>query len=105
VGGVDTWPNGAYYGATKAALIHLTRHLALELEPDVRVNAVAPDLVDTDMTRGIVRAGTPTGSPTSGRRPARPAEVADLVVFLASPRAALVSGETLVAAARIRSHG
>lgn len=49
IGGILALPRRACYGATKAALHHLTRSLARELAPDVRVNAVVPGAVDTEM--------------------------------------------------------
>src|SRR4051812_30147009 len=52
VGGVLTEPGIGYYNATKAAVIHLTRQLAAELAP-VRVNAVAPGIVRTQLARGL----------------------------------------------------
>jgi len=85
------------YGGSKAAVIGMTRSAAKELAPqNVRVNAVAPGFIDTDMTRalpeevfaervasvGLGRAGTPE-------------EVADAIAFLASDRARYITGQVL----------
>jgi hypothetical protein len=53
VGGLTVEPSIGIYNVTKAALIHLTRTLAAELAPTVRVNAIAPGLVKTDMARAL----------------------------------------------------
>src|SRR4051794_29700941 len=53
VGGMSVEPSIAYYNVTKAAVLHLTRQMAAELAPDVRVNAIAPGLVKTDMARAL----------------------------------------------------
>ncbi|MFI6165503.1 SDR family NAD(P)-dependent oxidoreductase [Nocardia sp. NPDC051052] len=60
VGGVLSMPGRAYYGATKAAMNSLTRSLARELAPDVRVNAILPGPVDTPMwtETGLSEAAT-----------------------------------------------
>ena len=92
-------PKLAAYSASKAGLASLTRTLAVEWAPrGVRVNAVAPAYIDTDMTaevrkreklRGWVEARTPMG------RFGRPEEVAWAVVFLASEAASYITGTTL----------
>jgi len=87
----------AVYAASKAALVGLTRSAARELaDGGVRVNAVAPGLIATDMieeldpeTRAERLAGVPLG------RVGRPEEVAEAVLFLASDRAAYVTGQVL----------
>jgi NAD(P)-dependent dehydrogenase (short-subunit alcohol dehydrogenase family) len=82
------------YAASKAALNHATRLLAATLGPDVRVNAVAPGLVDTpwtadwDTVREFVRSQAPL------RRSASPDDVAEVVMGLV--RASYVTGEVVV---------
>ncbi len=85
------------YGVSKAGLIHLTRQLAAELAPGVRVNAVAPAVVTTDFARALyegreeqVAAGYPLG------RLGRPEDVARLAVFLLGPAAGWITGQTIV---------
>ena len=53
IGGLSTEPGIGWYNATKAALMHLTRQLALEMAPGVRVNAVAPGLVRTHLAKAM----------------------------------------------------
>ncbi|MGJ5749265.1 NAD(P)-dependent dehydrogenase (short-subunit alcohol dehydrogenase family) [Streptomyces puniciscabiei] len=74
-------PKGASvpYAASKAALNHVTRLLAAALAPGVRVNAVAPGLVDTPMTKDWTQAHELWHERAPMRRPAQPADVADLV--------------------------
>lgn len=88
----------AHYGASKAGVVALTKQMAVEWAP-VRVNAVAPGVIDTPMLRLM-------DDPVSGqayldervplRRVGRADEVAETIVFLASDRASYVTGSTLV---------
>jgi NAD(P)-dependent dehydrogenase (short-subunit alcohol dehydrogenase family) len=97
IGGVSVEPTIGIYNATKAALIHLTRTLAAELAPGVRVNAVAPGLVKTDMARALWEPGEERiaqGVPL--RRLGEPDDIADAALFLASDLASWVTGHTLV---------
>jgi 3-oxoacyl-[acyl-carrier protein] reductase len=85
------------YSASKAGLIGLTRSLAKEVGGrGVRVNAVAPGYIDTDMTRGLPdQAKQAFLTQVSMNRPGKPEEVAKVVTFLASDMAAYVSGDVL----------
>jgi NAD(P)-dependent dehydrogenase (short-subunit alcohol dehydrogenase family) len=90
-------PGVGAYGTSKAALIHLTRQLAGELAPKVRVNSVSPGLVRTEMARFVwepgereVAAGLPLG------RIGEPEDVARAVVWLASEAAGWITGADLL---------
>jgi NAD(P)-dependent dehydrogenase (short-subunit alcohol dehydrogenase family) len=77
-------PKGASipYAATKAALHHTTRLLALSLAPDIRVNAVAPGLVDTPLTAGWTAAQDVWRERSPMRRAASPEDIAQAVAML-----------------------
>ena len=87
------------YACTKAALIALTRSLALELAPShIRVNCVAPGVIDTDMARvhgkdvlEDLMEQTPLG------RLGTPADIAHAVAFFASEKASFITGQVLTA--------
>jgi NAD(P)-dependent dehydrogenase (short-subunit alcohol dehydrogenase family) len=88
------------YAATKAGLVQLLRVAAAELGPSgVRVNAVAPGVVETPLTRQITANeawyGAYAAKSALGRW-AQPAELAGAVVFLASDAASFVTGSLLV---------
>jgi NAD(P)-dependent dehydrogenase (short-subunit alcohol dehydrogenase family) len=89
-------PGGAAYGATKAALASLTQGWTAEYSPrGVRVNAVAPGPV---YTRPEGRELFDTlGATTAMGRAAEPSEIAEVVTFLASPRASYVTGAIVAA--------
>jgi NAD(P)-dependent dehydrogenase (short-subunit alcohol dehydrogenase family) len=77
-------PKGASipYSATKAALNHMTRLLAVSLAPDIRVNAVAPGLVDTPLTADWTQAQQLWKERSPMRRAASPADIAQAVAML-----------------------
>jgi NAD(P)-dependent dehydrogenase (short-subunit alcohol dehydrogenase family) len=86
----------AAYGATKGALASMTRSWAAEFSPaGVRVNAIAPGPV---LTIGAASDRTAAlGASTLLSRPAQPSEIAEVIVFLASPRASYVTGAVFAA--------
>ena len=84
----------ANYAAAKAGLIGLTKAVARELAAKgVTCNAVAPGLIDTDMTKGIATAEQPPVAAIPLGRVGKPEEVADAVAFLAA--AGYITGEVL----------
>ncbi len=97
VGGLSIETSIGIYNTTKAALIHLTKTLAAELGPAVRVNAVAPGLVKTDFARALWERGEEAiARRLPLRRLGTPDDVASAVLFLASDAASWITGHTLV---------
>lgn len=98
-------PAMASYGASKAAISHFTRSAALETNRaglDIRINAVLPGFTDTAMAQAVhdqfdekLGGKDKTLAVFSSGRAARPEEIADLVLFLASERASFVSGSII----------
>lgn len=97
IGGLSVETSLGHYNVTKAALMHLTRSLAKELAPGVRVNAIAPGLVKTDMARALweqhedaVAAMVPLA------RLGEPVDIANAALFLASEASSWMTGTTMV---------
>jgi len=100
VAGIVGTPLQVAYGATKAALLSMTKTLAIELGTDrIRVNAIAPGLVETRLASALLDDDDARGeilARTAERRHAQPGEIAGAAVFLASDEASYVTGSTLV---------
>jgi meso-butanediol dehydrogenase/(S,S)-butanediol dehydrogenase/diacetyl reductase len=103
VAGLRAVPESAAYCTAKAGLIMLSRQAALDLGPDVRVNAICPGWVRTPMADGEMAELGPdreaayaaVTAPTPLRRPADPDEIAGAVAFLASDDASFTTGAVL----------
>jgi NAD(P)-dependent dehydrogenase (short-subunit alcohol dehydrogenase family) len=97
VGALSIEPAIGVYNTTKAGLVYLTKTLAAELGPKVRVNAIAPGLVKTDFARALweehgdrLAKRLPTG------RLGEPEDIAGTALFLASDLSSWMTGQTLV---------
>ena len=89
---------GAHYTAAKAGILGFTRHLSREVASDgITVNAVCPGLIDTEMVQSTIPEGKVRAYAASFPIPrlGQPHEVADLVAFLASDKAAYITGASL----------
>ena len=98
VSGVRPSPDTAVYGAAKAGLLSLTKSLAQEWGPEVRVNAIVVGLIETEnteLTYGSHRAQERIAGSLPLERLGRGADIANAVAFLASPMAAYISGAEL----------
>ena len=97
IGGLSVETSIGIYNTTKAALIHLTKTLAADLAPGVRVNAIAPGLVKTDMARALWE---PAEEAIAKRMPlgrlGEPDDIANAALFLASDLSSWITGHTLV---------
>jgi NAD(P)-dependent dehydrogenase (short-subunit alcohol dehydrogenase family) len=97
LGGIRPSLGIGMYNTSKAALAHLTRQLAVELAPGVRVNALAPGLVKTRFARALYEhdeAGVAARFPL--RRLGVPEDLVGAALFLASDASSWVTGETIV---------
>ncbi|MBQ9483715.1 MAG: SDR family oxidoreductase [Ruminiclostridium sp.] len=99
IGGIETAPGYLAYGSSKAALIYATKSVSHEVgQYGIRVNAIAPGLVETDM--GAYKSQEEIDKiieRSSLHRKARPEEIANCALFLASDKASFITGQVLIA--------
>ena len=98
VGGLETNPMLGVYDVTKAALIHMTKQLAAELAPGVRVNAICPGLIKTDFARMLWEgdAGDMVAQQYPLKRLGEVEDIAGAALYLAADTGSWITGQALV---------
>ena len=99
IAGLRPRPAMLGYGTSKAAVIAFARSCSEAFAPAIRINCIAPGLIDTDMPARSLSAETRQRmiDATPLRRIGRPEEMAELALFLLSERASFITGQTYVA--------
>lgn len=104
ISGVIGLPNQTAYCSTKGAIVQLTRQLAIEHAPQVRVNAVAPGAIDTGFMDEVLAQAPDRAQVLNAvaashplKRLARAEEIAEVIAFLASPRSSIITGAIVMA--------
>ncbi|HUD69114.1 MAG TPA: SDR family oxidoreductase [Acidimicrobiales bacterium] len=97
IGGLGPEPMIGWYNVTKAAVVHLTRQLAYELAPTVRVNGIAPGLVRTELARGLWEHNEERfARHIPLRRIGEVGDIAPLALLLVSDAGSWITGQTIV---------
>jgi 3-oxoacyl-[acyl-carrier protein] reductase len=87
---------GTVYSMTKAAILNLTAALAKEYAPEVNINAVAPGFTATEMAQTWSEGVWQQARSSLKGAPAQPEQIAEAILFLASPAASFITGQTLL---------
>ncbi len=95
VDGLIGEPYGVIYSTTKAAIISLTKSFARYFKGDIRVNCVAPGLIDTPLTDSTGEDPSWTTDYSIIKRIGKPEEIADSIIFLLSDQASYITGQIL----------
>ena len=97
IAGLGMRPNMITYGTSKAAVIALVRNLAAAVAPNIRINSVAPGLIETDMIESLdkkTRKNMIENTPL--KRIGKPQDIANSVCYLLSDRSDYTTGQTIV---------
>lgn len=97
IAGLDLKEGNCAYGVSKAAVMAFTKTLSKEAAPfNIRVNALAPGLADTDMAKQMEdNAGKEMVQDSAMKRLAKPEEIADVALYLASDQASFINGQII----------
>ena len=95
VDGIIGEPYGVIYSTTKAGIISLTKSFARYFKGDIRVNSIAPGLIDTPLTDSIGEDPSWTTDISIIKRMGKPEEIANAIVFLLSDKASFITGQVL----------
>jgi NAD(P)-dependent dehydrogenase (short-subunit alcohol dehydrogenase family) len=96
IGGMGCEPNLGLYNVSKAALIHITKQMALELSPKIRVNAVAPGVVRTKLAEALWKENEQQVAATTPlNRIGSPEDIGAAIAFIVSDAASWMTGETI----------
>lgn len=96
VDGVIGEPYGVIYSTTKSAIISLTKSFARYFKGDIRVNCIAPGLIDTPLTDSTGEDPNATIDYSIIKRIGKPEEIADSVIFLLSDKSSYITGQVLI---------
>jgi NAD(P)-dependent dehydrogenase (short-subunit alcohol dehydrogenase family) len=97
IGGLSVDGGIGYYNVTKAAVLHMTRNMAAEVAPNIRVNSISPGLVKTDMARALWEEHEATIAKRMPlHRLGEPEDIANAALFLCSDAASWITGVNLV---------